>query len=506
MSRSDTDPPTKSEAMTRLHDRFRRIGHLNHAVAMLTWDESVIMPVGGGETRAETLATLKGMIHEMTAAAEIGELVEAAAANAADPWQAANVERIRRAWRRANAVPGDLEMALSKACSACEQAWRPARGKNDWAAVRAKLERVFALTRERAAAWADGLGGEPYDALLDGYEPGLARADIDPIFAQLAQALPPLIERALDTQRAAAPVSGPFPADRQASFGRALMANIGFDFQRGRLDTSYHPFCGGEPDDTRITTRYNEADFLESMFAVLHEAGHALYEQGLPKAWRGQPVGQTGGMALHESQSLTWEMQVGRSPAFLRFATPLIQRELLGGETRAAEWQADNLSRHATKVERGFVRVDADELTYPLHVILRYEMEMELVAGRLAVADLPDAWDAAMKKHLGLSTGGDHRNGVMQDMHWFAGYIGYFPCYTLGAVIAAQLQRAAAAALGDPADAIERGDFSPLLRWQRQHVHERGRLEPTKRVIAEASGAPLDVAAYLTHLRARYAP
>ncbi len=505
MPRQDTAPPTVPNSFEQLRERFRRIGDLNHAVAMLSWDEAALMPAGGGEARAEALATLKGIIHGMTASAAVGELVEAAAASALEPWQAANVECVRWAWRRANAVPVDLEVALSKAASACEQAWRPARGKNDWAAVRPKLETVFALTRERAAALADGLGREPYDALLDEYEPELRRTDIDPLFARLAQALPPLVDRAIETQPPAAPLGGPFPAHKQAALGRALMAEIGFDFDRGRLDTSHHPFCGGEPDDTRITTRYNEADFLESMFAVLHETGHALYQQGLPKAWRGQPVGEAGGMALHESQSLTMEMQVCRAPAFLRFAAPIIQRELLGGETRAAEWQADNLVRHATRVARGFIRVDADELTYPLHVILRYEMEIELVAGRLAVADLPDAWDAAMKERLGLATGDDHRNGVMQDVHWFAGLVGYFPCYTLGAVMAAQLQRAAAAAIGDPSDAVQRGDFGPLLDWQRRHVHQRGRLVPTKRLIEEATGAPLGAEAFLTHVQARYA-
>ena len=488
-----------------LHQRFQRVGDLNHALAMLAWDEAAVMPAGGGAARAEALATLKGMAHELTAAPETGELIESAAAEDLDAWQAANVACIRREWRRATAVPGALEVALSKACSACEQAWRGARAANDWAAVCARLEAVFALSRERAAALADALGCAPYDALLDAHEPGFRRADIAPLFAELAAALPPLIDAALGAQPRTAPLPGPFAVEKQAALGKALMAAVGFDFQHGRLDTSHHPFCGGAPDDTRITTRYNEGDFLESMFAVLHESGHALYQQGLPKAWRGQPVGEAGGAALHESQSLTMEMQVCRSDAFLAFAAPVIQRALLGGETQAREWQPPNLANHARRVARGFIRVDADELTYPLHVILRYELETELLAGGLAVADLPDAWDAAMRRRLGLATAGNFADGVMQDVHWFAGLIGYFPCYTLGAVMAAQLQRAARERIGDLEDAIRAGEFAVLLRWQREHIHQRGRLAPTKELIADVTGAQLGSEAFLRHLRARYA-
>ena len=487
-----------------LHERFRRVGNLRHALAMLAWDEAAIMPAGGGGVRADALATLRGMEHELTAAPETSELVAAASAEDLDAWQAANVACIRHEWQRARAVPKDLEEALSKASSACEQTWRNARAKNDWAAVRDKLETVLALTRERAAALADALNCTPYDALLDGYEPGFRRADIDPLFAELAAALPALIDSALAAQPAALPLPGPFPVDKQAALGKALMRAVGFDFQHGRLDTSHHPFCGGEPDDTRITTRYNERDFLESMFAVLHESGHALYQQGLPKPWRGQPVGEAGGMALHESQSLTMEMQVCRSEAFLEFAAPLIQSALLGDVTEAPEWQPANLAQHARRVARGFIRVDADELTYPLHVILRYELETALVSGAMSVADLPDAWDAAMRRHLGLATAGNFADGVMQDVHWFAGLIGYFPCYTLGAVMAAQLQQAARERLGDPTAAIRAGEFYGLLRWQREHIHERGRLLPTKELIKQVTGAELSAGAFLQHLRVRY--
>ncbi len=497
---------TTATAYQALHDRFKRIGDLNHAHAMLSWDEAAIMPTGGGESRAESLATLAGLIHEMVSAAATGELADAAANEDLDPWQAANVAIIRRDWQRAQAVPGDLVEALSKATSSCEQAWRWARGRNDWQAVAGRLDTVVGLVRDKAQALASHLVCSPYDALLDSYEPGLTQARIDPVFAELDAALPALIDDAIGSQEAPPTASGPFPTTRQAALGHAVMAALGFDFERGRLDVSHHPFCGGEPDDTRITTRYDEQDFLTSMFAVLHETGHALYQQGLPKAWRGQPVGDAGGMALHESQSLLMEMQVCRSRAFLELAAPIIQRELLGAATNAAAWQPDALLAQATRVERSFIRVDADELTYPLHIILRYELEKALLDGALRIADIPEAWNARMQDALGLSTAGNDADGAMQDVHWFGGLIGYFPTYTLGAVIAAQLFDAAGRDLPDLEGAIRGGDMRVLVDWLRERIHRRGRLRPSMALVAEATGSELRTEPFLAHLRGRYGP
>lgn len=491
-------------AYEALHQRFKRIADLNHAMAMLSWDEAVMMPVGGGSVRAESLATLTGMIHEMTAAPWTGDLVDAASKQDLDQWQAANVKKIRHEWQRARAVPANLVVALSKAASACEQTWRGARGDNDWNAVSAKLETVVDLTRDKAQALATAFECEPYDALLDDYEPGLTRADIEPVFTELLSVIPGLVDAALDRQPAAQSPRGPFPISRQEALGRALMAAIGFNFERGRLDVSHHPFCGGDPSDTRITTRYNEDDLLESMFAVLHETGHAMYEQGLPAAWRGQPVGGAGGMALHESQSLLMEMQVCRGAPFLAFAAPIIQRTLLGAETDAAEWQPDNLVNLAAKVERGFIRVDADELTYPLHVILRYRLETALLDGSLAVSDIPDAWNEGMTASLGLSTLGNYADGCMQDVHWFAGLIGYFPSYTLGAVMAAQIFRAAGDAIPGLDDSIRAGRFEVLFGWLRKYVHGRGSLLPTLELVAEVTGSTLATDAFIEHVKARY--
>ena len=485
-----------------LHDRFARIGHLEHAEAMLSWDEAAMMPVGAGETRAAALAALRTMIHEAIAAPEVGELLAATEAEDLDPWQRANVRCIERQWRRSSAVPAALATALSEARSASEQAWRGARANNDWPAVAGKLAAVVDLVREEAAALADGLGCAPYDALVGGYQHGMGRAEIDALFAELQGALRPLIDAAAAAPRPA-PLPGTHSVASQEALGRALMAALGFDFDRGRLGVSHHPFCGGVPDDTRITTRYNEADCLESMFAVLHETGHALYQQGLPAAWRGQPVGDACGMAVHESQSLCLEMQLCRGTPFLRFAAPVLQRELLGEPTGDPAWQSDNLAALARRVAPGFIRVDADELTYPLHVMLRYELETALIDGNLAVADVPDAWDAAMQQHLGLATGNDYANGCMQDVHWFAGLFGYFPLYTVGAVMAAQLYRAASAS-ADLDAAAERGDFEPLIGWLRRQIHQRGQLVDAGALLAEATGAELGAVPFLDHLRQRY--
>lgn len=488
----------------KLHSRFKRIGDLNHALAMLSWDEAAMMPTGGGAIRAESMATLSGLVHEMVGADETGDLAQAALAEDLDDWQSANVELIQRDWQKARALPRDLVVALSAATSACQQAWRPARPANDWAAVSDSLETVLALTQQKAQALADALGCDPYDALLDGYQPGLKKAQVDPLFAQLRDVLPPLIDKALDQQDEPLPITDSFGVERQEALGTTLMAKVGFDFERGLLGVSHHPFCGGEPDDTRITTRYNEADFLESLFAVLHETGHALYQQGLPKAWRGQPVGDANGMALHESQSLLMEMQVCRGAGFLDFAAPVVQQSLLGAPTDAPEWRPDNLLKLAKRVRRGYIRVDSDELTYPLHVILRYELETALLDGSMSIADIPDAWHDKMSRYLGLSTTGNFRDGCMQDTHWFMGLIGYFPCYTLGAVIAAQLFATIRERVVGIDEAIRRGEFDVLVDWLRANIHGRGRLMPAMDLIAEVTGEPLGSNAFLDHLKIRY--
>ncbi len=491
-------------AYSRLEERFRRLQALRDAEAMLHWDLATMMPKGGAAARGDQLATLSALAHGQLTAPDVEDLIAAAETDPdLNAWQAANLREMRRQWSHATALSERLVEALSRATSACEQAWREARADNDFALVLAKLRALLALVRETAAAKAERLDLSPYDALLDAYEPGGRSDEIDTVFAELDRFLPPFLDRVLARQAEGPEVAaprGPYSIERQRDLGVRLMTLLGFDFNHGRLDVSLHPFCGGTPDDVRITTRYDEDDFTRALMGVLHETGHALYERGLPRAWRGQPVGEARGMVLHESQSLLIEMQVCRSRAFLAFVAPWLGEAFNGhGES----WNADRLYRLYTRVEPGFVRVDADEVTYPAHVILRYRLETDLIQGRLEARDLPLAWNEQMQRRLGL-TPPDDRLGCLQDIHWYDGAWGYFPTYTLGALAAAQLFEAATEA--DPAirPGIATGDFKPLVAWLRTHVHGLGSLYSTRELLVRATGRPLDPASFERHLQSRY--
>jgi carboxypeptidase Taq len=492
-------------AYHQLEARFRRIGAVEQAISALHWDTSAMMPEGGASARAEQLATLRLIAHQHLTAPDVeGLLGEAeAAGNALDQWQRANLREMRRRWLHVAAVPGALIEAESRACSESEAAWRRARVEDDFAAALPGLEQVLRVEREIAAIKADRLGIDPYEALLDQYEPGGSVAVIDRLFNELADFLPDLRDMAL-TRRAIlpAPLSavGPFPVERQRRLATKLMERIGFDFAHGRLDTSAHPFCGGTPEDVRITTRYDESDYARALTGVLHETGHALYQRGLPVEWRLQPVGRARGMAVHESQSLLLEMQVCRSREFLNFAAPLLRDAF---DDDGPGWEVDALYRRQTQVHRGLIRVDADEVTYPAHVILRYRLERAMLAGDLRSAELPGAWADGMRALLGVAPQND-REGCLQDIHWYDGNWGYFPTYTLGALIAAQLFEAARHDVPGLMQAIAAGEFAPLLSWLRERVHSKGSLLSTAELVEAATGRPLGTASFEQHLRNRY--
>jgi carboxypeptidase Taq len=381
--------------------------------------------------------------------------------------------------------------------------WRTARPANDFAAVLPFLEEMLRLQREVAAAKAEHLGVSPYEALLDRYEPGGSVAQINRLFDEIADFLPDLIEAALLRQAALPPMaepSGPFPIAAQRRAAGRLMEAVGFDFTHGRLDISAHPFCSGAPDDVRITTRYDEGDFTKALMGVLHETGHALYKRNLPADWRLQPVGAARGMAIHESQSLLLEMQVCRSPAFTRFAAPLL-RETFAGD--GPGWHAEALHRRQIRVARSLIRVEADEVTYPAHVILRHRLEQAMIGGDLAPRELPGAWAEGLRALLGVAPD-DDRDGCLQDIHWYDGSWGYFPTYTLGALIAAQLFEAARGAIPALTAQIAAGEFGPLFAWLRQQVHRQGSLLSTAELVESATGSPLGTAAFERHLRSRY--
>jgi len=496
-----------TQAYADLEHRFRRWSALRDAAGMLHWDMSAMMPEGGHAARAEQLAALGVVSHQLLTEPRTGELLAAAGeeSRGLDSWQRANLAEMRRVHVHATALNADLVEAMSKAATACEAVWRQARPAADFAAVKPHLELIIKLVREAAEAKAEKLGLSPYEALMDEYEPGSRTAAIDAVFADYAAFLPDFLAAVLERQaKGPAPVEpkGPFPVTLQKQLGERVMKTIGFDFAHGRLDTSLHPFCGGVPDDVRITTRYAEDQVTSALMGIIHETGHAMYERGLPGRWRLQPVGQARGMALHESQSLLVEMQAARSRDFCAFLSPMLDDAFPGN---AAAFAPDNLARLYSRVEPGFIRVDADEVTYPAHVILRYGLEQALVAGDLAVADLPGAWNDGMKKLLGIVPPSD-REGCLQDIHWFDGAVGYFPCYSLGAMTAAQLYDAACRADPGIPGAIARGDFAPLMAWLRPNVHERGSSMTTAEIVTAATGRPLDVAVFKAHLKRRYLP
>lgn len=489
------------DAYRSLEKQFARLSALQEAEGLLHWDSSVMMPEGGGPDRGEQLAALASLAHELVTAPHPGDLIEQADGADLDPWQAANLKEMRRTRAHATAVPGDLVEATSRAVSSCEGIWRQARAESDFAAVRPALEDVVALTRQSAQAKAEALGCTVYDALLDQFEPGGSSADIDRLFADLESFLPPFLDVVLEHQGSVADIPpGPYDLAAQEALGRKVMHAMGFDFRHGRLDVSAHPFCGGTPGDVRITTRYDANDYSSALMGVIHETGHGLYERGLPPAWRRQPVGLARGMSVHESQSLLMEMQAGRSREFFSFLGPLV-RESFAVDGDA--WSDEAQHRRTIRVKRGHIRINADEVTYPLHVILRYRLERALVEGTLEVADLPGAWNEGFEKLLGIPVP-DHRHGVMQDVHWFDGLIGYFPTYTLGAMTAAQLY--AAAILDNPEipRAIADGNFAPLLAWLRPNVHEKASCLSTHDLLVQATGKPLDAGVFKAHLTRRY--
>ncbi|WP_155992480.1 carboxypeptidase M32 [Fodinicurvata fenggangensis] len=492
-------------AYQQLQQRFKRHGCLDDVLAVLNWDTAANMPAGGAEVRSEQSAELEVMQHELLTAQETGELLIQAKEECGqlDAWQAANLYEMERLWRHATAVPADLVDALSRAAQRCEMIWRDARPASDFAQTQPALQEVLDLTRKSAQAKAEALDCSLYDALLDQYEPGGSSAEVDAIFQDLAGFLPDFLPQVLERQaRQPEPAlpAGPFPLDRQEALGRRLMQQVGFDFGHGRLDSSLHPFCGGVPDDIRLTTRYDENDFVSSLMGILHETGHAMYERGLPADWRHQPVGMARGMALHESQSLMIEMQACRSDAFLSFLGPLLAETFPGP---SEVWQTGNLARIYRKVEPGFIRVDADEVTYPAHVILRYRLEKALIEGDMQLADLPAAWNDGMKELLGITPPED-RLGCLQDIHWYAGAWGYFPTYTLGAMIAAQLFDTARKQVPDVEQRLGQGDFAPLMGWLRQNVHAWGSFMETGALLEKATGRSLDPETFKTHLRQRY--
>jgi carboxypeptidase Taq len=491
----------------KLEEHFKELADLHHLSSILQWDESVMMPAGGGEARASASASLSVLIHQRTTEPQLLDLINRAEAETdLSPWQCANLHEIKRSVTQETCLPESLVKNMSLACARSEQAWRTARVDNDWNTMAPLIEEVVKLTREEANLRAEATGLSAYDAMLDLYEPGISTTELDRYFAPLREFLPGFVDEVVEAQ-AGQPIldlGSSFSTADQRELGLKMMATLGFDFEHGRLDVSHHPFCGGVPDDVRITTRYREDSFLESLMGVLHETGHALYEQGLPRDWRAQPVGLARGAAVHESQSLLMEMQACRSREFVNYLTPIARETFSRQDDVSGSWDPENLYRHYTRVERGFIRVDADEVTYPLHILLRYEIEKALIEGQIEVADIPSIWDAKAQEYLGLDTAGNYKDGCLQDIHWMMGLIGYFPTYTIGAMTAAQLFSAAKSSRASLMQELAQGDFSHLVAWLRDNVHNKGSLLSAPELLKSATGSELDANYFINHLQQRY--
>ena len=493
------------KAYLELEARKKRVSALNNAMGILQWDQQTMMPDGAAPARATVLAELSVLVHEMETGNELSDLIDEAETQAdqLDEWQRANLREIRHGFIHANAVPAELVEKMVLAQSESHMIWREARPANDFKRLAPTLDALFQLKREEADIKAGIMGVTPYEAMLDQFDPGRREVQVDRIFDDLEQFLPGFVQQVMQKQAAAPrPVDpqGPFPVAKQRELSHEVMKIFGFPFDHGRLDTAHHPFSGGAEGDVRITTRYDEADFMKSLMAVIHETGHALYENGLPHQWRGQPVGAARGMTLHESQSLLLEMQASRSEEFVRFLVPTIKR-ILGGTGPA--WEADNILGLYRKVEPCLVRVFADEVTYPLHVILRYRLEKAILAGELATADLPGAWNDMMQQLVGVRPT-DDTDGVIQDVHWPEGIFGYFPTYSLGAMASAQIFAAAQRDNSDILPGLGRGDIRPLFDWLDLNVRSQGCLYLPDELIEKATGSPLDTAAFKASIKARY--
>ena len=488
----------------QLEAEFRRLHAFSGALSLLRWDSAVMMPRGSAEVRGEQLATLETEAHSILVAPKVSRLIERAQANAQslEDWQLANLREMRRQRDHALATPNSIVSRLAKATARAELHWVEARRTNRFADFAPHLAEVVLLTRDRAALLGQHLGLAPYDALVDEYSPGVTSADIDTLFKSLARRLPALVREATALQAAnpSLPIAGKFAATKQRALCTEVMRAIGFPFNHGRLDESEHQFTEGVPGDIRIATRFEPNDPFQGLLAALHETGHAMYDLGLPKEWRDQPVGRNRGMALEESQSLFIEMLVVRSRPFLRFLKPLLEKHY--GVT-GPEWEVENLYRHLTRVQRGLLLIDADELTYPAHILLRYDLEKRLLSGDLQVKDLPEAWNELALPRLGLKPQNDVE-GCLQDVHWAIGQFGYFPAYALSALIAIQLwEKLRAAREGLDAE-IERGDFAGLFTWLRQHVHSAGAKLTVQDLVKEATDRPLSAAPALRYLEAKY--
>ena len=491
---------------------YQQLCHATQEAAMLAriqylleWDEHTKMPKAGGTYRADQTSYLAGIVHQKQTAAEIGDWLDQLVDSplTADPQSdaGANLRHLRRDYEKKTRLPQALVEELARACTLGQQVWIEARQADDFNQFKPNLEQIIRLKREEAAAL--GFENTPYDPLLDDYEPGESTANVACVLSELRDALVPLVQAIAESSRRpdGTILAREYPLDVQESFGTQVARQIGFDFDAGRLDVTAHPFCTGlGPGDVRITTRYDQHAFADAFFSILHEAGHGLYDQGLPREHYGLPIGEDVSLGIHESQSRMWENQVGRSLVFWEHFYSQAQTAF-----PAALGDVDLLTFYGAinEVRPSLIRVEADEVTYNLHILIRFELEQALVEDQLQVADLPGAWNQKYEHYLGIVPPSD-ADGVLQDVHWSAGLFGYFPTYALGNLYAAQFFRQAVEDLGDLDASFRQGDFEPLLAWLRQHIHCHGRRYTPAELVERITGGPLHHEPLISQLSQKY--
>ena len=493
--------------LDELKSLAREISLVQSVESLLGWDEQTYMPPAAGEFRAEQMTYLSGLAHQKRTSPRVGELLASLAADAAkeDPHSdfAATIHQMKRDFDKQSKLPQKLVEALTHATVIGQQAWVKARAANDFSQFQPHLEKIFGLKREQAEAV--GYVAHPYDALLDDYEPDAKSTEVALVLAELRTELVPLVQAILQSGKKPQVdiLAREFPTAAQEAFGRAAAAAIGFDFQRGRLDVTHHPFCSSVgPSDCRITTRYQEKFFNCAFFGILHEAGHGMYDQGLRSDQYGLPPGTYLSLGIHESQSRMWENLVGRSRSFWSHFFPQAKATF---PVALSDVSADQFYAAVNHVEPSLIRVEADEATYNLQIIVRFELEQALLSGDLKTADVPGAWREKYKQYLGIEPSTD-AEGCLQDIHWSAGLIGYFPTYSLGNLYAAQFFDQARRVLGDLDAQFARGEFRPLLEWLRDNIHTRGRNYTAAQLVQLVTGKPLSHESLVRSLRDKLAP
>ncbi len=485
------------DAYTQLEARSREVSLLNRIGAVLGWDQQTYLPRQANAYRAIQTSWLSATSHRLFTAREVGDWIKQCEdAQLSDPVRVANVREWRRQYDRATRLPVELVEEISRVTTLAHEEWERARQQSDFTIFRKPLEKIVGLVRQSAEHY--GYGEHPYDALLESYEPGMSTRMVGDLFSKLAPQVSQLVRSAGRT--IVSLPKGPYPEEAQKAFNRLVAESMGFDFQRGRIDTAAHPFCTDlGPDDVRLTTRYDVADFTSSLYGVLHETGHGLYEQGLRAEHHGTPAGSSVSLGVHESQSRLWENHVGRSLGFWEVWMDKAVEHFPQLRTMTPELMV----RYVNRIEPSRIRVEADEVTYDLHIILRFSIEKRLIEGSLQVADLPEVWNAEFEKMFGLKVPDDAR-GCLQDVHWSGGALGYFPTYTIGNLNAAQLFEAASRS-AEVEDGVRIGVYGPLLEWMRCRIHRHGSVHLPTELIREASGNYVTPEAFLRHLESRVA-